>query len=259
MNSKILKEKISSGQPIIGTWNTFGSSMATKVLASSGLDFQIIDFEHGPFSLHHVHDHITSSAIYDCSCLVRVPENEAWMCLQALDQGAEGVVIPQVSGEESALKAVENIKYYPSGNRGFSPFTFSGDFTNASVSDFHKKSNDNSVLVILLETVESLNSLQDIIKIPEIDVIYIGAYDLSKSLGIPGDIYNEKVVNIVKKATKEINSSGKIAGSFVPQNMEEIKFCLDLGLRFITYSVDTHELKKAFSKARKFIDTIKKS
>ena len=124
---------------------------------------------------------------------------------------------------------------------------------------YHKKSNDNSVLVILLETVESVNSLQDIIKIPEIDVIYIGAYDLSKSLGVPGDIYNEKVVNIVKNATQEINSCGKIAGSFVPQNMEEIKFCLDLGLRFITYSVDTYELKQAFNKARKFLDTIKES
>ena len=100
-----LKGKIASGEPIIGTWNTFGSTIATKVLASSGLDFQIIDFEHGPFQIAEVHDHIASSMLYDCSCLVRIPSNQDWMALQALDQGAEGILVPHIHNLKSAQNA----------------------------------------------------------------------------------------------------------------------------------------------------------
>ena len=253
MNRFSLKGKIASGEPIIGTWNTFGSTIATKVLASSGLDFQIIDFEHGPFQIAEVHDHIASSMLYDCSCLVRIPSNQDWMALQALDQGAEGILVPHIHNLKSAEDARNIIKYFPLGDRGFSPFTSAGDYTNENVEQFHLEANDNTVLVVLLESIEAIDQLDLILKIPEIDVIYIGAYDLSKSLGIPGDIFNKKIINIVEKAAEKINSSGKIAGSFVPQSTEQLKFCVDLGLKFITYSVDTFELKDAFMRAHNYL------
>ena len=146
---KSIKEKLKNGESLIGTWNTFGSTMATKVIASSGLDFQILDLEHGPFSLSNIHDHVASSKYYDCSCLLRIPDNQKWISLQSLDQGVEGIVIPQIEDASSAKEAVASLKYFPDGNRGFSPFTFSGDFTNGSVEEFVRKSNLDSVSVIL--------------------------------------------------------------------------------------------------------------
>ena len=253
-----IKEKLKKGESLIGTWNTFGSTLATKVIASSGLDFQILDLEHGPFSLSNIHDHVASSKYYDCSCLLRIPDNQKWISLQSLDQGVEGIVIPQIEDASSAKEAVTSLKYFPDGNRGFSPFTFSGDFTNSSVEEFVRNSNLDSVSVILLESIDSLENLPEILKIKELDVVYIGAYDLSKSMGVPGDIFNKRVVSKVKEATDLINKSGKAAGSFVPQNEDQVKFCLDLGLRFITYSVDTFELKNAFLKANKVFRSLTK-
>jgi 4-hydroxy-2-oxoheptanedioate aldolase len=256
---KSIKEKLKKGGSLIGTWNTFGSTMATKVIASSGLDFQILDLEHGPFSLSNIHDHVASSKYYDCPCLLRIPDNQKWISLQSLDQGVEGIVFPQIEDASSAKEAVGSLKYFPDGNRGFSPFTFSGEFTNNSVKEFVRNSNENSVSVILLESLDSIKNLPEILKIKELDVVYIGAYDLSKSMGKPGDIFHKKVVSKVEEAADLINKSGKAAGSFVPQNEDQIKFCLDLGLRFITYSVDTFELKNAFIKANKSFRSLTKN
>lgn len=256
---KSIKEKLKNGESLIGTWNTFGSTIATKVIASSGLDFQILDLEHGPFSLSNIHDHVASSKYYDCPCLLRIPDNQKWISLQSLDQGVEGIVFPQIEDASSAKEAVGSLKYFPDGDRGFSPFTFSGEFTNNSVKEFVRNSNENSVSVILLESLDSIKNLPEILKIKELDVVYIGAYDLSKSMGKSGDIFHKKVVSKVKKAADLINKSGKAAGSFVPQNEDQIKFCLDLGLRFITYSVDTFELKNAFIKANKSFRSLTKN
>ena len=251
-----LRKKLKSGKTVIGTWNTLGSTMSTKVLASSNLDFQIIDMEHGPFSLSNIHDHVVSSSYFGCETLFRVPTNDPWMSLQALDQGVSGILVPQVEDKMSALKASSSLKYHPLGERGFSPFTLSGEFTNEKVKQYHEDSNSNNILILLLESKKALNNLEEILEIAEVDVIYIGAYDLSKSLNIPGDIFNKRVVDLVQQASKLIEKSNKVAGSFVPQNKDQMKLCVDLGLRFITYSVDTFELKRSYQQAKEDLDSI---
>tara|TARA_Y100000588_G_scaffold395111_1_gene519988 strand:- start:1194 stop:1967 length:774 start_codon:yes stop_codon:yes gene_type:complete len=248
-----LKKKLNTDKPIIGTWNTLGSSMATKVLASSGLDFQIIDLEHGPFILNALHDHVAASSFFDCSCLVRVPAHDNWMSLQALDQGADGVVFPQVNNSQDAENLIRSTKYFPRGTRGFSPFTFSGKFTNKESKQFAKKSNEENVSVILLEDQEAINVLPEILEIDDLDVIYIGAYDLSKSLGIPGEVYDSKIIDLVTKASKQVNDSNKMIGSFVPQTLDELKMCIDLGLNFITFGVDAFRLRSSYDEAVNFI------
>jgi len=251
-----LKNKIQSGQIVLGTWNTFQSSLATKVLASSGIDFQIIDMEHGPLSFTNIHDHVAASNYFGCDCLVRIPTASSTMSLQALDQGASGIVVPQVENAESANKVVKDIKFFPEGDRGFSPFTFSGGFTNENAKEHVQRSNAESVIVLIIESLEALENIKQISEISSIDVIYIGAYDLSKAMGIPGDIFNPDLVKTIEKASSVINSSGKIAGSFVPQNKEQLKLCIDTGLKFITYSVDTFELKNSYRKALEDLDSI---
>ena len=250
-----LKKKISDGDTILGTWNTMGSTMSTKVIASSGLDFQILDLEHGPFVIDSVHDHVASSYSYNCSCLVRVPSNIDWMILQVLDQGAEGIVVPQVGNIEEVERMIDTTMYPPVGSRGFSTFTFTGGFSNKDTQQYVDKANENLVKVILLESPEAIEILPEILKKDEVDVVYIGAYDLSKHLGVPGDIYNKKVVDLVKKSSELVDKHKAILGSFVPQNEETLKFCLDIGLKFITYGVDSFQLKNSYESAVNVVES----
>ena len=251
-----LKSKIDSGKIVMGTWNTFQSTLATKVLASSGLDFQIIDMEHGPLSFSNLHDHVLASEYYGCNCLVRIPNASSSMSLQALDQGANGIVVPQIENTEIAYKIESDVKYFPEGNRGFSPFTLAGNFTNQNVHQHIKNSNSETVLVLIIESLEALENIEKFAEIPSVNVIYIGAYHLSKSMGIPGDIYNKKIVKKIEKAAEVITAAGKITGSFVPQNKEQLKLCLDIGIKFITYSVDTFELKNSYNRALEDLNSL---
>ena len=118
-----LKEKLNKGEAVLGTWNTLSSPLVTEVLAQSGLDFQIIDLEHGPFAIDKVYLHVSACENSQCTPLVRIPSNSDWMALQALDQGAHGVVVPHIDTVDDANIFVDATKYHPQGNRGFTPFS----------------------------------------------------------------------------------------------------------------------------------------
>jgi len=242
-----LKEQIIKGKPIIGTWNTLASPNITEVLAHTDLDFQIIDLEHGPFILDKISLHISAcEASKSCTPLVRIPSNQDWMALQALDQGAYGIVVPHIENSQDAMKLVNSIKYYPKGNRGFTPYSKAGGFNNNNISSYIKESNDSVISVVIIESKEGLNNLEEIINIDEIDVIYFGAFDLSQDLGCSGNVTHPKVISAIQKGINLVNKKGKYAGGFVAQSEDDIKLFLDMGIRFITYQVDSSILYKDY-------------
>lgn len=244
LGNNILKEKLQSGKPVIGTWNTLGAPLVTEVIAHSGLDFQIIDLEHGPFALDQVHLHVSAcESVKECTPLVRVPANEEWMILQALDQGAHGVVVPHVSTHHTAKKLVSSVKYYPLGKRGFTPFSKAGGFTNIRASEYVKIANKNTLSVVIIESKDGLENLDEIVAVDGVDIVYFGAYDLSQALGYPGDVYHADVVKAIRKGVDLVSEQGKWAGGFVPKSKDDIKWLLDMGMRFITYEVDNSILQ----------------
>ena len=235
-----LKEKLKSGKPVIGTWNTMGAPIVTEVLAQSGLDFQIIDLEHGPFQLDQVHIQVSAcESAKSCTPLVRIPSNEEWMVLQGLDQGAYGVVVPHISDKQSTEKLVDSIKYYPSGNRGFTPFSKAGGFNNRATSEYVERANRELMSIAIIESKEAINEIDAILEVDDLDVIYFGAYDLSQALGHPGETKHPDVINAIRHCVNKVSVAGKWAGGFVPQTNDDIKWLLDMGMRFITYDVDS--------------------
>jgi 4-hydroxy-2-oxoheptanedioate aldolase len=240
LNSNNLKKKLLSGSPVLGTWNTLASPLVTEVLALSGLDFQIIDLEHGPFTLDKIHLHVSACEISsNCSPLVRIPSNLDWMALQALDQGAHGLVVPHIENKRDSKKLIQSIKYYPSGNRGFSPFSKAGGFSNKNISDYVNYANESLLSVVIVESKEGLERLDEIAEIDGIDVVYFGAYDISQALGYPGEAKHPEVVRSIQKGVELVSRKGKFSGGFVPQSKDDIKWLLDIGMRFITYEVDS--------------------
>ena len=240
LNKNKLKDKLQSGKPVIGIWNTLASPIVTEIIAQAGFDFQIIDLEHGPFIINDIHSHISACEVSSqCTPLVRIPENQEWMVLQALDQGSYGIVAPHIDSKESAEKLIQHTRYSPEGNRGFTPFSKAGGFTNTHNKDYVLRANTEILNVVIIESKEGLDELQNILEVDEVDIVYFGAYDLSQSLGCHGDVKNNKVVSAIKQGVNLVNQYGKYAGGFVPQTQEDIKWLLDMGMKFITYQVDS--------------------
>jgi len=239
-----LKEKLNKGEAVLGTWNTLSSSLVTEVLAQSGLDFQIIDLEHGPFAMDKVHLHVSACENSQCTPLVRIPSNSDWMALQALDQGAHGVVAPHIDSVDDAKALVNAVKYHPQGSRGFTPFSKAGGFTNTNVDEYVGRAINEILNIVIVESKEGLNNLEEILKVDAIDIIYFGAYDLSQALGHPGNTKHPDVVQAIQQGVDMVNSAGKYAGGFVPQNKDEIQELLDMGMKFITYEVDSSIIHK---------------
>ena len=235
-----IRRKMAAGQPLIGTWNTLASPLMTEVMAKAGYDFQIIDLEHGPFVLDSVHQFVSAcEGTTRCSPLVRIPANEEWMALQAMDQGAHGVVVPHVQDQVSAANMARAIKYHPEGKRGFTPFSKAGGFTNRATESYVTMANREGVGVAIVESSAGLHHVEEIAAQVGIDIVYFGAYDLSQDLGHPGDVRNSDVVRAIRTGVDKVARTGKYAGGFVPQSQDDVKWLLDMGMRFITYDVDS--------------------
>lgn len=235
-----IRTKLTQGIPVIGTWNTLASPLATEVMAQAGFDFQIIDLEHGPFILDRIHQHVSAcEAGTVCSPLVRIPVNEPWMVLQALDQGAHGVVVPHVPDAQATQGLIQALKYHPLGGRGFTPFSKAGGFSNIRTTEYVQTANREIAGVVIVESLVGLANAEEIAAQSGIDVVYFGAYDLSQALGHPGEPRHPEVVAAIRQGAERVQRAGKCAGGFVPQSRDDIKWLLDLGMRFITYEVDS--------------------
>lgn len=241
-----LKEKIQAQKTVLGTWNTLGNPLVTEVLARAGLDFVIIDFEHGPYQLDQVHLYVDKCELFGCSPLVRIPSNSDWMVLQALDQGAHGVIVPHINSAKEAQKLAETTKYFPHGNRGFTPFTKAGGFTNQGSEGYSDRANSLILTSVIIESKEALENLDQMLSVPGIDIFYFGAYDLSREFGCPGNTKSDKVVGAIKQGVQKVRAAGKCAGGFVPQSKEEIKWVKEIGISFLTYQVDSSALYESY-------------
>jgi 4-hydroxy-2-oxoheptanedioate aldolase len=102
-----------------------------------------------------------------------------------------------------------------------------------------EKANAFTVTGVIIESMNGINQLDEILNIEDLDIIYFGAYDLSQDLGVPGEVSNKKVVSVIESAVNKVVSGGKCAGGFVPQSKDDVKRLMDMGIKFITYNVDS--------------------
>lgn len=248
MRINYLKKKFQNGEKTIGTWCVIDSPMVTDIISSSNLDFVIIDMEHGPISYETAQAMVMVCESHQVSPVIRVGKLDEHLILRALDVGAHGVQVPNISTAEDAKLFVKLSKYPPLGERGFSPYTKAGlyDFKNGKA--LTKKANENTLLIANVEGTEGIKNLDGISKVEHIDVIFIGLFDLSKSLGIPGDVENPRLLTELKNAVKIVHSKGKKIGC-VPANRKMLEEFISLGIDYVTYSVDSGVLKEGYSSA----------
>ncbi len=241
-----LKEKLKKNKLVFGTWNTVPSVALADIIASSGLDFVFIDFEHGPISIEKAQEMIIAYESRLVSPLVRVSGLDEMQILRTLDIGAHGIQVPNISKENDIKKIVNYAKFPPIGSRGLSPFTRSNNYNQINSIEYTKIANENTLIGINIESIEAANNINKLLDINEIDLYFIGLFDLSKSLGIPGLIDDNKVTEILKNIIKTVKNKNKYVGT-IATNEKQIDRLIDLGVSFIVYSVDTFVIKEAYS------------
>ena len=209
-----LLELAAQGRPALGTFYELGGIAAAECLGIAGLDFMIVDTEHGPYDVESALTAITAASRRDCAPLVRVKDVTRPSVLKMLDVGAKGLIVPDVRSAEEVRRLVEYAKYYPLGRRGFAPTLASGygfDREAADVESYFALCNRETLLIPQCETAEALEHIEEIAAMEGVDGIFVGPYDLSVALGKPARMDNPELLAAIARVLAACKANGKLS------------------------------------------------
>lgn len=236
LKNQSIKGKLKRGEKVIGTWCEIPSPEVTNILAKAGLDFVIIDMEHGSMDFNLAARMVMAAEADNCSPLIRVSRNNDSDILRALETAAEGIIVPHIESLEDRIKAINYAKYPPIGERSLNPYTRAGGYR--SYKNFTKEQNENTLVGLIIEGKEGIKNIEKLIDDKNVDLVYIGTYDISAMLGIPGNTKHPLVFETLKKLIKIVRKKHKAVGCLF-HDAEELKVFQKIGIQFLTYKVDT--------------------
>ncbi|MCY4526858.1 MAG: aldolase/citrate lyase family protein [Anaerolineaceae bacterium] len=226
------KAKLRNGDCVYGCFFRTPDPTLAEFMGYLGWDFLILDAEHGSLDPNRAEDMVRALELRGVTPLVRVTTNQPHVLLRFLDAGAQGVHVPWVDSAADAERALQAIKYQPRGMRGLAgvrPATFAQDL---SFPDYVARANEETLVVLQLESAEAVDNLEDILAVPDIDVLFLGRTDLSHSLGYAGNTSHPNVESVVSRAVERIVASDLALGVVVP-NVEEAQLWRERGARYI--------------------------
>lgn len=233
-----IKEKLKSGKPVIGTFLRFTDPAVVEIAALAGMEFFILDNEHVIYNDQTVLNMFIAGKASGIIPFIRVTNHSKAHIDRFLDSGAMGIVVPLVDTYEQAKKICDAVKYPPLGLRGFSNIQRGAHYgMYPDMDNYSDYCNANTMVVSYCESKEAVENIEEIVKIPEIDVVFIGPYDLSQSLGVTGKINDPIVQNAIEKVIKASLKAGKAVGS-VAGSVEAAQNWIERGVRFIAISSD---------------------
>jgi len=232
-----VKELLKAGKPAFGVLMQLPSPPAAEVLAQAGFDWLWIDMEHGPLNLETVHGMIQATKGTDTVPIVRVPWNLHWLAKPTLDMGAMGVIMPSVMTPEEAMEAVRALRYPPEGLRGFGP-GFAALRWGLSVPEYVKMANQEIMAILLIEQIGAVDQIDEILRVPGVDVVTIGPYDLSGSMGLLGQVTHPKVEEAIDRVLAAAQKA-KIPAGILALTPGEISRRLQQGFQFLIVGTDT--------------------
>ena len=248
MNS--FKTRLRNGEALIGSLVTLSSPDVAEIMALVGFDYLWIDMEHAPIDFAHVQAMIQAVG-GRCPCLVRVPENSEVWIKKALDTGCDGIIVPQVKSAAEAKEAIACCLYSPAGKRSVGIARAHG--YGMSFQDTVHKANEDLMIVLQVEHIEGVRNIESIVNVPGIDVIFIGPFDLSGSLGVLGQVDHPQVQEAIEEIHRHCAEARVPAGIFVV-DAESAKLSIEEGFSLIALSMDSFYLwksaKAALDKAR---------
>lgn len=234
MATKSFARRLRDRETLIGTLQSLHSADISELLAHCGYDWLFIDAEHGAFAPEQAKALLQAAS--PTPCLIRPPSRDDFWIKKALDIGAVGIIVPQINTADDVAQVVRSARYAPEGARGIG-IGRAHDY-GRRFEDYLAGANEDTVVVIQAETRQAIDNIDAITGVPGVDAILIGPYDLSASLGKPGQIDDPEVQQAIGKVRDACNARN-IALGYFGVSPEAVRPLMDEGFTLITVGVDT--------------------
>lgn len=250
----MLKQQLKNRELTIGSWITLGNTSIAEILANAGYDWLVVDLEHTTISLDQAGELIRTIELSGVPSLVRLTSNDENQIKRVMDAGATGIVVPMVKNVDDAKSAVAATRYPPLGNRGIG--LARAQKYGVAFQEYLKWQNDGPVVVVQIEHIDAVDNLKDILNVEGVDAFIIGPYDLSCSMGIPGEFNNPKFKQVIESIISISNEMNAVSGLHVVEpDLLKLDEAIKIGHKFIAYSVDIRMLAVM---AKSGVDRIKR-
>lgn len=251
MSTGALRARLAAGETTIGTFQILDSPMAAEIAGEAGLDFTILDQEHGPLTAETCVGLCAAAEAGGTAPIVRVRSNTAPEIQRALDIGAAGVEIPQVETAADAQRAVNAARYAPIGERGLSLYVRAGGYKGGD--DYTTAQNEVVTVIVHIEGEAGVQNLDEIMAVEGIDVLFLGPYDLSQSLGIPGQVTDERVESLMADVCERADAADRVVGTYA-DTPEQARRWIDVGVQYVAVYVDAPMLLDAMRSMRRAVE-----
>lgn len=249
MRPNRVKQLLKKGEPTIGSWCGLADPYANEILFQTGFDWIVIDTEHYPIGIESLRNILVAADGCETVAIVRVNNNRSDYIKQALDMGAEGIMVPQVNTKAEAQLAVEHAKYPPMGKRAYGPVRAANYGLDP---DYIKQANQELLLIVQIESAEAVQNTAAIAAVDGVDAVFVGPYDLAASMGHLGNPKAPAVKKAIDKVIETANEVGCPWGVYTTGLEQYLKY-VKRGSTMATLRGDISLLKQAAAKS--FADT----
>ena len=241
---------------LIGCWITLAHPAIAEIMAKAGFDWLAIDMEHSVITIREAEELIRVIDLAGVVPLVRLTSNNPDQIKRIMDAGAHGIIVPMVNSAKDAINAVEAIKYPPMGKRGIGLARAQG--YGKQFQEYFDWEKAGSTVIVQIEHIDAVNCLEEIFTVEGVDGYIIGPYDLSGSMGIPGQFEHPDFLSAMEKiqlVADKMNMTGGI--HVIEAEPDQLKQRVEEGFRFIAYSLDVRMLDAAIKKGLEHIKEIR--
>ena len=236
MQANKVRQKIRSGQNAFGCFMGMGSTTVAELLGHAGCEWLVVEMEHNGIDMAEVEQMLMAMNGTDTVPMVRIPSADQVFIQRSLDIGGLGIAVPMVKTAEEAEAIVRASRYPPHGTRSFGPLRAS-NYT-IDYEGYFDQANDNILILLILETAEAVENLEEIANVPGIDVLYIGAFDLCLSLGLnPFDMPLPEIDEVIEHA-RGVAARCDVALGIGSGSPEELRLRAEQGFTFLGYGPD---------------------
>ena len=233
-----VKHKLREGGVSIGTMMfEFNSTGIGRIAANAGAEFAVYDMEHSGWSIETIRMLIATTPKSEMVPIVRIPATEYHFVANVLDMGAMGIMVPMCENADQACLLVNSAKYPPIGRRGAAFSIAHDDYRSGPIPDVIQSANDETLLIAQIETARGLDNVEEIAAVPGIDALWIGLYDLTLSLGIPGQMNHPDVLAATDRVFAACQAHNKSPAVLVT-SVSEGQSQLQRGFKLIAYGGD---------------------
>ena len=244
--SETLKARIRSGKPVFGTFVKNNCPNLVEMLGWAGFDFAILDCEHSSYSYGELENMIRACQLAGLASIPRIACPEPWQVHHGLESGATGVQIPSIRSVENAAECAQEAVFFPGGTRSPNPALRAGQYGCwTGEKSYLETKKESSLCVVQVESMAMAAAVEELCRIPQIDVLFVGPGDLSMSMGKPGKLNDPEVAAVIEDVIRRGLAGGKAMGMLCG-NADAVKKYVDLGCTYLAYASDSGMIASAF-------------